>query len=1106
MPQLSPAHIISLVLRSSITSNSQKGTEQRDALFARLFGLMSVIDSGLLLRPTASLEDFKLTLGELWGLGEKKAWIREPSWWAAIRGIRALLSAQGQEVAWKEQAIQAVVDRVYGKAAAGGGVGAMPWTQEKVALTLLLQSHRPDFDWKSLLAPAFKNGDVLAATNLHTLSRILKETSEPESSRAPSGEPVSRSVPAGTWKPQLHFIWDVLFGAYFPSSASDTANILGTSIHGDKASFQEFWQAVVDDGLFSPTSTPQRKFWGFEVVDKALHTATKDELPMIFTKNFMRTWMNQLSGQDKYLHKAAVQVAKTLQTVTKANPLIGFPLLSQLIGQHGSQQFDRLTKTKTVEGIMGSLDVEGVRNYLSYLIKSFEADSDETQRLWSIDQLASLLKNANVPKDDTTIWTVLQLLVLYGFFTVRKSNPKSACTTLKTANVLVVSDKITESCRSRFFSSIIELTISTRTTTGGKDQKSTKQSLAADESGKLWLTRSLELLHTLEADKKHVTPVTDVDEEIQLARKEAAGTLKTLQKSASLQEDVEQGLRILLTFALLKTYDDDVKAYEILDDVDKCARAMAQPSASSSQKAADGDLPPVDLLVDALVAYLDQASSDLKSLAGHVFGLISSQASETTVEHLIAQLEQIGGGEDSDEEMDDDEEDDDEDQESEDESSDDADVDDDADAAVDPELRKRLAEALQVSGMADEEIDGDEDESSEGDESDDESVTMDDDAMLALDDKLAAIFKSQTTGKKQNQASIVENMHFKSRVLDLIEIYLRKQASNALAFRFIPPLIRLAQMTGPEEKSVATKSANVLTRRFEKSDSVPAVTDVAAVSEILDEIHRIARSAPNKEIAKLCSQCSIAVAKSLAHSQQSNTVVAAYQTSLKDYMTKKTSKLAPSFINDLLARQPVQAWAIRGDLVRYAGGEAVNAFHIEEALNMLAALSKQLAALSKTVEADEINAFIVDCQKVIYDSLEKVADGSLSWNANRVKEAIKTALQVARHSSAVLDTPEAIAEAWDVERLRKLQASLEQAASVKNTPSVFTLLSQLALAVDPEAKKAQAARKQEKQQAKKRKADDVSEVTKPNGKAEKVEGETKAKKVKKMKKAGGASK
>lgn len=1097
MPQLSPSHVISLVLRSSITSNSQKGTEQRDALFARLFGLMAVIDSGLLLRPTASLEDFKLTLGELWGLGEKKAWIREPAWWAAIRGVRALLNAE--QMSWKEQAIQAVVDRVYGKA----GAGAMPWTQEQVALTLLLQSHRPDLDWKSLLSPAFKNGNVLAVTNLHVLSRILKETSEPEAAGTPNGEPISRSIPAGTWKPQLHFIWDVLFGAYFPSAAA--ASLLGASVQGDKASFQEFWQAVVDDGLFNPTSTPQRKFWGFEVVEKALKTCGKEELPMIFTKNFMRTWMNQLSGSDKYLHKAALQVAKTLQAVTKANPLIGFPLLSQLIGQHGSRQFDRLTKTKTVEGIMGSLDVEGVESYLSYLVKSFEADSDETQRLWAVEQLSSLLRNATVPKDDATIGTVLEILVLYGFFTVRKPNGKSSCATLKTAIVLVVSDKIAEACRARFFSSVIELTIANRS--AGKDAKG-KQSLATDEAGKLWLTRSLELLHTLEADKKHVSPVTDVDEEIQLARKEAVGTLKALQKSASLQQDVEQGLRILLTFALLKTYDDDVKAYEILDDVDKCARAMAQPSASSSQQAA-GDLPPVDLLVDALIAYLDQASSDLKSLAGHVFGLISSQASETTIEHLIAQLEQIGGGNDSDEDMEESDGDsDDEDAASESGSAEDDDeAEDETDAAVDPELRKRLAEALQVSGMAEEDEDEDEDDSSEDEESDDESVTMDDDAMLALDDKLAAIFKSQAAGKKQNQASIVENMHFKSRVLDLIEIYLRKQAANALVFRFIPSLIRLAQMTGPEEKSVAIKSANVLTRRFEKSDTVPTVTDVAAVTEVLDEIHSMARSAPNKDIAKLCSQCSIAVAKSLAHSQHPAPVVSAYQTSLKDYMTKKTSKLAPSLINDLLARQPLQAWALRDDLVRYAGGAAVNAFHTEEALNMLAALSKQLSALSKAVDADEINAFISDCQKVIYDNLEQVASGSLSWNASRVKEAIKTALQIARHSTTVLDSPEAVAEAWDVKRLRKVQSALEQSASVKNTPSVFTLLSQLALMVDPEAKKAQAARKQEKQQAKKRKAEDVTPVAeKSEGKADKADGNGKAKKAKKVKKSGDVSK
>lgn len=121
------------------------------------------------------------------------------------------------------------------------------------------------------------------------------------------------------------------------------------------------------------------------------------------------------------------------------------------------------------------------------------------------------------------------------------------------------------------------------------------------------------------------------------------------------------------------------------------------------------------------------------------------------------QLEQVGTGYQSDEEEDMEEDEDEAEPES--PASDDEEMEDDddeADAQVDPEFRRRVAEALQVAGMGDgitgaEEEDADEDDEEE-DESEDEDA-MDDEQMLALDEKLASIFKERTAAKKTNGAS-----------------------------------------------------------------------------------------------------------------------------------------------------------------------------------------------------------------------------------------------------------------------------------------------------------------------------------------------------------------
>ncbi len=61
--------------------------------------------------------------------------------------------------------------------------------------------------------------------------------------------------------------------------------------------------------------------------------------------------------------------ANDIQTVVKNNPRLGFTLILQLTGVHGSHQFDKLTKTKTVETLLTTMDNEGIQSYIEYLLK-----------------------------------------------------------------------------------------------------------------------------------------------------------------------------------------------------------------------------------------------------------------------------------------------------------------------------------------------------------------------------------------------------------------------------------------------------------------------------------------------------------------------------------------------------------------------------------------------------------------------------------------------------------------------------------------------------------------------------------------------------------------
>jgi len=64
--------------------------------------------------------------------------------------------------------------------------------------------------------------------------------------------------------------------------------------------------------------------------------------------------------------------ASEVQAFVEGKPQLGFALILQLTGVNGSQQFDKLTKTKTVESILSSLDANGIQSYIDHLVSQID--------------------------------------------------------------------------------------------------------------------------------------------------------------------------------------------------------------------------------------------------------------------------------------------------------------------------------------------------------------------------------------------------------------------------------------------------------------------------------------------------------------------------------------------------------------------------------------------------------------------------------------------------------------------------------------------------------------------------------------------------------------
>lgn len=151
------------------------GQEERDILFARLFGTMSVIQSGLAVRtrplPTSAssatlastLESYERIIIQLIHLGDQKSWLRESAWFTISLAVSALYES---DVSWKEDAVEKTLQHLF--------IENKIWSTEKFALALKLQDLYPGRDWKTLLSPTFKISDLFNTGNLMIIARILK--------------------------------------------------------------------------------------------------------------------------------------------------------------------------------------------------------------------------------------------------------------------------------------------------------------------------------------------------------------------------------------------------------------------------------------------------------------------------------------------------------------------------------------------------------------------------------------------------------------------------------------------------------------------------------------------------------------------------------------------------------------------------------------------------------------------------------------------------------------------------------------------------------------------------------------------------------------------
>ncbi|KAI1272903.1 DNA polymerase phi-domain-containing protein [Xylaria sp. FL0933] len=859
-PGLTFDQVLNLLVEATTIGGNVPGQEERDYFFGRLFGIQCFVEAKVLFADNAR---WPKVLDLLLEMAQKKTWIRSHCGWVIVE----CLPQMGQERA--ETALQGFSDMGLGKTAEGVGI----WLRARSCYPNIKLPPKP---W----------ADPLSSAALPEVARVLKENIAND-----TGDATAPRLKQGNWTAQLHFVWDLILDTLLESNTADKKHT--------KDQLKLFWTTVIDDGLFSKTASDGQKYRGFMLFQKYIHVlaaADKSLVKELFTRNLMKCLINQAAKEDRYLHRAALKTLQSIEKAVEAHPELLIPTLKELIGKFGLYDFDQRTGSKTIEGLLQWTTPANSKEVLKLLrepvlnLKDAPEDAERLRHAYA-DYIFKMTIQAKLPDTDAVdadskgaLEVGIKELASCAYSSEEEFTPP-------------LSEKAREIFRNRLASAFSKVT-----------KKHNNAEYLCDA------VRSVKPTAVAMSD--------ELEHERKAALKAMAKLLKSSDKTSADSSNLSSGLALLYATTLLQLYNGAPDALDILRDLETCSEKMKSKEAGVSE-----------LLVDILLALVSRQSPMLRQISEQVFDAFTSQISPEALQLLTEPLlaEENSRGyqalfeNNGDAEMVDaaesgsgsENEDLDEDEISEigsdvefvtlngvdvtsdggaDENQSDEEDDDENEEAEDANLAAlddALAKVLNSHRL-------DKDQEAESSENDSD---MTDSEMMALDEKLVDVFKLQikNTKRKNEKKDAKESVIlFKHRVLDLLNIYVKQEASNVLAYNLLLPLMELIRTT--TAKPLSNKAMNILTdftKASKKTRSKETQVDTEAQIKLLEEIHKEASKDMSHAFGKAASTASLLVASNLWAADKENVdrINAVYAQTFSDCQ-KGNVKIQGAFFSD----------------------------------------------------------------------------------------------------------------------------------------------------------------------------------------------------------------
>ncbi|ODV89165.1 hypothetical protein CANCADRAFT_134429 [Tortispora caseinolytica NRRL Y-17796] len=900
-----PEKLFDLLTTFTAISGGMNGQEQRDQLFGRLFGLNSIVSSKMFM--DLDPDQFRQFLDILFDLWQKKNWLRSATAHLFIEMINR------HDIANDSSKTSMILEM---------GASYKFWkTNDGVAVLLVLMKSN-----NSLKCPEWNDKSPLHPSNLQTLGKVLRVGSDDQTNQAGQS----------AWSRDLPIAFKLIADIYVDQSQTVAASKIepprkkSKTSRGSKpsaseestsvAKFEDFWRIVIDESLFATTSSPERKYWGFQCFDLFFRSLASEETPILFSKNFMRTFINQLSDSGRLLNSTAGQTVTEIVQVCAEDPDKALQTLRSLISQpNGSPNFDNISKTKLTETLIMQAAKTHIDGVLSLIFEVFLSPQDEEARVvdgrrqWSIGNMFTICKQNYRTMAEEDIELILSFLALFGHFTVEdKPTDIDASVPEKVQKFLYsleapapeVSSAIQTLCRSRL-ESLLSLLLPL---------------LASNEV--TWPYKVVRLVTEIFPAVSQFRELTTFDSKISRLVERAIKVLNLIRKRRSSPRGDQAQLKafeLLFSLVLLQIYNAEANSVGVLEELlTVYVSAFERPNQAKDSENEDED-DPGTILAQILLQFLVKKSSLLRKLSESVWYTFAPTVKDGTIEQFIDILStkenlegqnalfnvenedsednsEVGSNESDDEG---DEDDDDEEEEEEEEDEDDR------------ILKEKLANALRIpeANIHSSEIVSGSESEAEGQSSDDEEDLMDDAQMMALDETLSSIFR-ETVGKKKSMSRKKESqkarenvVQFKLRVIDLLDIYFKVASPGVdITLKVLKAVIELIGATN--DRVVADKARGLVRTRICKIRPIPVLEDEEVVEEVVNETLRpiltMAVRPSNPGQCAAAAQASVFVSRIIigekADQKRSSAIGACYGEALSKFIEKPVNGASAAFL------------------------------------------------------------------------------------------------------------------------------------------------------------------------------------------------------------------